>query len=322
MSNVILWLFAVSCLSLLGLWISGYFVAKGQQQQEKRKNRLRQVSQPKALQRQAMMSAFVPTGRGQRRSPMAICANLVGAEPSRLSQYPVPWWVVIAVAIGVAKVAQVLGSEMLGTASWALVLPVWLIMTRYIFGWMEKRRKHRAVLQLPDILDQVVRGTRVGMPVLEAIRAATRDALEPTKGEFTRLIDQVSIGTPLEDAVADMARRCALPEYSFLATALSLQNQTGGALSETLSGLSEVVRKRVAIIEKGKALSSEAKATAVVLTVLPFATGVIMWVMNPDYMSLLFTDPMGHKMLGGAGVSLLLGLLTIRQMFQKALSLT
>ncbi len=164
-------------------------------------------------------------------------------------------------------------------------------MTRYIFGWMEKRRKHHAVLQLPDILDQVVRGVRVGMPVLEAIRAATRDALEPTKGEFTRLIDQVSVGTPLEEAVAEMARRCALPEYSFLATALSLQNQTGGALSETLNGLSEMVRKRVAIIEKGKALSSEAKATVIVLTVLPFATGVIMWVMNPAYMGLLFTEP-------------------------------
>ena len=322
MSGVIVWLFLVSCLSLLGLWVSGYLVAKGQKQQEKRRARLRQISQPKALQRQVIASAFVSNTRGQRRSPIVLCANLVGAEPARLSQYPVPWWVVIAIAIGVAKMAQVVGSSMLGNASWALVLPVWLIMTRYIFGWMEKRRKHRAVMQMPDLLDQVVRGARVGMPVLEAIRAATRDAPEPTKGEFTRLIDQVSVGTPLEDAVADMASRCGLPEYSFLATALSLQNQTGGALSETLTGLSEVVRKRVAIIEKGKALSSEAKATAVVLTVLPFATGMIMWVMNPAYMDLLFTEQMGHKMLGAAVVSLLLGLLTIRQMFQKALSLT
>jgi tight adherence protein B len=322
MSKIILWLLACSCLSLLGLWISGYFVAKGQKQQEKRRTRLHLISQPKALQRQVMVSAFVPTARERRRSPMGMCASLVGAEPSRLSQYPIPWWVVLAVAMGIAKAAQVLGSGVLGNASWGLMAPVWLIMTRYIFGWMEKRRKHRAVVQMPEILDQVVRGVRVGMPVLEAIRAATRDAQEPTKGEFTRLIDQVSVGTPLEDAVADMARRCALPEYSFLATALSLQNQTGGALSETLNGLSEVVRKRVAIIEKGKALSSEAKATAVVLTVLPFATGLIMWVMNPEYMGLLFTDPMGHNMLSGAAVSLLLGLLTIRQMFQKALSLT
>ena len=93
-------------------------------------------------------------------------SSLVGVEPSRLSQYPIPWWVVIAVAIGVAKGAQVLGSAILGNMSWCLMAPVWLIMTRYIFGWMEKRRKHRAVLQLPDILDQVVRGARVGMPVL------------------------------------------------------------------------------------------------------------------------------------------------------------
>jgi tight adherence protein B len=322
MSGIILVLLIVSCLSLMGLWISGYLVAKGQKYQEKRRLRLRQISQPKALTRQSAVSAFVPTTRGQRRSPMAICAGLAGAEVSRISQYPMPWWVVMAIALGTAKGIQMLGDQVIGGASWALIPPVWLLVSRYLFGSMEKRRKLRAVMQLPDILDQVVRGVRVGMPLLEAIRSATREALEPTKGEFTRLIDQVAVGTPLEDAVADMARRCALPEYSFLATTLSLQNQTGGALSETLTGLAEVVRKRIAIIEKGKALSSEAKATAIVLTVLPCVTGAIMWVMNPPYMSLLISDPMGHNILGAAGVSLTLGLLTIRQMFQKALSLT
>ncbi len=322
MSNIILVLLFVSSLSLVGLWVSGYLVAKGQKYQEKRRLRLRQVSQPKAAHRQAAVSAFVPTARGQQRTPMAICAGLVGAETSRISTYPMPWWMVMAIALGIGKGVQMLGDPVIGAASWALIPPVWLFVSRYLFGSMEKRRKLRAVMQLPDILDQVVRGVRVGMPLLEAIRSATREALEPSKGEFTRLIDQVAVGTPLEEAVADMARRCALPEYSFLATTLSLQNQTGGALSETLTGLAEVVRKRIAIIEKGKALSSEAKATAVVLTVLPCVTGAIMWVMNPPYMSLLISDPMGHKILGAAGVSLTLGLLTIRQMFQKALSLT
>jgi len=322
MRNVIFFLFLVSCLSLLGLWVSAYFVAKGQKQQDRRNARLRMISHPKAGPRTILVSAFVPTSSEQRRSPAAILASIVGADPARVSHYPIPWWLVLAISLGMGKIAQTLSSEMLGAMSWMTIPVVGLGLTRYIFNWMEKRRKQRAVLQLPDILDQIVRGVRVGLPVLESIRSAARDSPEPTRSDFSRLIDQVAVGTPLEDAVADMAQRCALPEYSFLATALALQNQTGGALSDALVGLAEVVRKRVAIIEKGKALSSEAKATAVVLTILPFATGLIMWVMNPAYMALLMTDPLGHNMIAAAAVSLLLGLLTIRSMFQKALSLS
>jgi tight adherence protein B len=135
------------------------------------------------------------------------------------------------------------------------------------------------------------------------------------------LVDQVSVGTPLEDAVAEMARRCAIPEYNFFATALSLQNQTGGTLSETLLILADLVRKRVAAAEKGKALSSEAKATAIVLAALPFVTGFALWAMNPDYMSVLFNDPTGHKLMGAAAASLMMGLAAIRMMFRRSLSL-
>lgn len=322
MGNIILWLLGASCLSLAGLWISAYLVAKGQRQQDRRKARLLLISQPRTLNRPFVISAFTATSRHGGRSPAALIGGLVGVEPSRLSQYPIPWWGVGLIAAVAAKGCQMAASDMLGVLSWAMLPIAWVMMMRYIFGWMEKRRRQRAVLQLPDTLDQIVRGVRVGLPVLEAIRVAALDAPEPTRTEFARLIDQMAVGTPLEDAVADMAQRCALPEYSFLATALALQNQTGGALSDALVGLSEVVRKRVAIIEKGKALSSEAKATALVLTILPFATGLIMWAMNPDYMSLLITEPLGHTMLKAAAISLLLGLLTIRSMFQKALSVS
>jgi tight adherence protein B len=322
MSSILLFLLTVSCVSLLGLWISGYLVARHQKEQDKRRARLRLISQPKTLTARMQVSAFVTAPQQRRKSPMVIMAGLVGADATRMSQYPIPWWIVLPLSLAIAKGAQVLGSSMMGNASWALFPIAWLLSCRHVFIWMEKRRKQRAVLQLPDILDQIVRGVRVGMPVLEAIRSSARETPEPTRTEFLRLVDQVAVGTPLEEAVADMATRSGLPEYNFLATALALQNQTGGGLSETLIGLAEVVRKRVAIIEKGKALSSEAKATAVVLTVLPFATGIIMYIMDPPYMMLLITEPMGHNMLAGAAVSLLLGLLCIRSMFQKALALS
>ena len=119
----------------------------------------------------------------------------------------------------------------------------------------------------------IVRSVRVGIPVMEAIRAVARETPEPTGPEFARLVDQVSIGVSLDDAVLDMARRCGIPEYRFFATALSLQNQTGGTLSETLENLADVIRKRVALAAKGKALASEARTSAMVLAALPIVTG-------------------------------------------------
>lgn len=322
LTGVLPWLFLASCLTLGGLWVSFILVTRAQKQKDKRRARLSQIAQPQATQRQPVVSAFTSFSPVSQRSFFATCMAVVGIVPERLSELPIPWWVVVPLSLVLAKGTQVLLREMVGDLSYLAIPVLWVFLCRSVFGWMEKRRRQLAVLQLPDLLDQVVRGVRVGMPVMEAVRVAANGAAEPTRGEFMKLIDQVSVGAPLEEAVADMARRCSLPEYSFFATAVALQNQTGGALSDALGILSDVVRKRIAIAEKGKALSSEAKATVVVLTILPFGTGLIMWVMNPAYMSLLFLEPTGHKMLAGAALSLTLGLLTIRTMFQKALSLT
>jgi len=322
MNTIVVWLFLFSCASLLGLWISGYFVARGQKQQERRAARLRMLRTPQSMKRLVIPSSFVQTNQVKWRSSSGIIGLIAGVDPGRFSQYPVPWWGVMIFSLAAGKLAQTFLSEMLGTASWLLIPSVGVGLTRYIFNTLEQRRRQRAILQLPDFLDQIVRGVRVGLPVLEAIRAAVRDASEPTRTEFARLVDQVAVGMPLEDAVAEMAQRCALPEYSFFSTVVALQHQTGGALSEALNGLADVVRKRVAIIEKGKALSSEAKATAVVLSALPFVMAGLMWIVNASYINLLFDEPMGHTMLAAAAVFLTLGLLTIRALFRKALSLT
>lgn len=116
-----------------------------------------------------------------------------------------------------------------------------------------------------------------------------------------------------------MARRAGLPEYRFFATALSLQNQTGGALSETLENLADVIRKRAALKAKGHAMTSEAKATAGILAALPVIMGLILWALSPDYIALLFNDPLGRNLFGIAVVSLITGLLVIRTIIKKSL---
>jgi tight adherence protein B len=165
----------------------------------------------------------------------------------------------------------------------------------------------------------IVRSIRVGIPVLEAVRAVSREIPAPTGTEFGRLMNQVAIGASLEDAVTGLARRGGLPEYRFFATALSLQNQTGGTLSETLENLADVIRKRAALRAKGHAMTSEARSSAMILAALPVFTGGLLYLLNPPYIMLLFTDPSGQSMFTSALISLGTGLFVIRTIIRRTL---
>lgn len=165
----------------------------------------------------------------------------------------------------------------------------------------------------------IVRSVRVGIPVSEAIRTVSREGPEPTAIEFGRLSDQVAIGVALEDALRDVAVRSGLPEYRFFATALALQAQTGGALTEILENLADVIRKRVATRARAHALASEAKTSSYILAALPVVTGLAIGVLNPKYMSLLFTDPMGNKVFAAAIGMLGLGMGVMRLTISRSL---
>ena len=115
-------------------------------------------------------------------------------------------------------------------------------------------------------------------------------APNPTAGEFNRLVEQIAVGTPLDEAVTELAARTGLAEYRFFATALSLQTQTGGTLSETLENLADVIRKRAALKARGHAMTAEARTSSAILAMLPIVTGVMLYFLNPSYIMMLFTD--------------------------------
>jgi tight adherence protein B len=117
-----------------------------------------------------------------------------------------------------------------------------------------------------------------------------------------------------------MARRSKMAEYRFFATAISLQMQTGGALSETLENLADVVRKRVALKARAMALASEARTSAMVLAALPFVSGTALWVLNPDYIGKLFQPGLGQEIFSAAVLSLGLGLLVMRSLIRASLA--
>nr|WP_246503686.1 type II secretion system F family protein [Plastoroseomonas arctica] len=166
----------------------------------------------------------------------------------------------------------------------------------------------------------VVRAVRVGIPLTDAIAGAGRESPQPTAREFQGMSDRIAIGMQIQEAVTDTALRNGVAEYRFFATAIALQASTGGSPTEALDNLADVIRKRVALQERGKALASQARSSAVVLAILPVATALLLLVIDFDYMSLLFTDNTGRQILGASITLLCLGMFTMRTIIKKSLA--
>jgi tight adherence protein B len=247
-------------------------------------------------------------------------AKLFGFDPRVTDHYLLRWWVALTATLVVSLLSAKILYGIAGTVTWFAVPAEWVMLSRAFFGWCETRRRDALFEQFPDALAMIVRAVRVGIPVTESIRAVGRDLAAPTGPEFARLTHELAMGTALQDALKVMAERNGLQEYRFFSTALSLQSQTGGGLSETLENLADVIRKRVGVRQKGQALSAEAKMSSMVLASLPPLAGLGLWVMNSAYITLLFVDPLGQKILAGAVATLTLGIMSMKYLIRKSLS--
>ena len=128
--------------------------------------------------------------------------------------------------------------------------------------------------------------------------AVAREMDDPIGTEFRKVCDAVRLGKPLEKALWSMADRLESTEVKFFVISLSIQQETGGNLAETLDNLSDIIRRRRQMKLKVAAMSSEAKASAIIIGSLPFAMFTILYVINPDYVTLLLTDVRGMIMTG------------------------
>ncbi len=205
-----------------------------------------------------------------------------------------------------------------GGLPWLIALPfglaVGLGLPNWMIGRMAKRRVNRFNGLFPDAIDLIVRGLRSGLPVTESIGAVGREMADPVGVEFRKVFDSMKFGRTLEDALWDAARRLDTPEFKFFVISLSVQKETGGNLAETLANLSDILRRRRQMKLKIKAMSSEARASAVILGSLPFVMFGILSAINWSYESTLFTDPRGLIMVGVALGSLSLGGLVMSKM--------
>jgi tight adherence protein B len=184
-----------------------------------------------------------------------------------------------------------------------------------------KRDKVRELMeeQFALALGVIIRCVRAGLPVNEGMRAVAAEVVAPTGPEFRRAVDQIQLGQGFDSALQGLAERCAIADYRFFAVSVSLQRQTGGNLAETLDNLSETIRKRRAVKLKARALTSETRATVLVLALLPVVVAAVLMVVNPPYVLQLFTTPDGRRLLGIAILVQTFGLAVIRTISRRSL---
>jgi tight adherence protein B len=210
-------------------------------------------------------------------------------------------------AAAMALHAGLLGAIAFGFAS-AFGLPLWVL------SFLKKRREAKFLEALPDAVDIIVRGVKAGLPLIDSMKVIINEASEPLRGEFRGILETQMVGIPLGEACGRLYERIALPEANFFAIVVSIQQKSGGNLSEALGNLSRVLRDRKRMKAKIKAMSTEAKASAAIIAALPFIVMLLVYMSSPDYISALWTEPMGRIMLGCCAVWMTIGILVMRKM--------
>ncbi|BBB08884.1 type II secretion system F family protein [Sphingopyxis sp. EG6] len=159
-----------------------------------------------------------------------------------------------------------------------------------IVGRAIKKRVAQFNARFPDAIDLLVRGLRSGLPVTETFQVVSQELPGPVGEEFKGIVERIRIGNTMEAALQESAVMLGTPEFQFFCITIQIQRETGGNLAETLSNLSDVLRKRAQMKLKIRAMSSEAKASAYIVGALPFFVFGVVWSMNPTYLAGFFYE--------------------------------
>ncbi len=175
------------------------------------------------------------------------------------------------------------------------------------------RRGEKMREQLPDVLTIMASSLRAGHSFLQALDTTAREIAAPANVEFQRLVAEIRLGRPAEDALESLADRVGSSDFRWAVLAVNIQREVGGNLAEILDNVSDTLRERATMRRQIRVLTAEGRLSAWVLAILPFAIAIYMFAVNPDYISLLFTTQIGLFMLGTAGVLMVLGILWMRK---------
>lgn len=216
--------------------------------------------------------------------------------------------VAVTIALIVAG-ADLVGAIVLGVVA-GVGLPLYIVIRRRA-QWLAAIER-----EFPTAIDIMVRGLRAGLPLPECMRLVAREADPALAQEFRHMVNEVEIGLPVPEAMQRLAKRLQIPEIQLFATIVAIQSATGGSLAKVLEAVASTVRSRQTLRQKVVIMSNEARASAAIIGALPIVLGGVLFVVSPDYISLMFTTVTGRWMLAGAALWMLVGVQVMRKMIE------
>ena len=220
----------------------------------------------------------------------------------------------VVATVGAGLVAAVVAAAMLQNVLLAAVIGVLgALLPTILLRTALSRRSDKMREQLPDVLTIMASSLRAGHSFLQALDTTAREIQAPANVEFQRLVAEIRLGRPAEDALEALADRVGSPDFRWAVLAVNIQREVGGNLAEILDNVSDTLRERAMMRRQVRVLTAEGRLSAWVLAILPFAIALYMFAVNPKYISLLFTKQIGLVMLGVGGVLMVLGILWMRK---------
>jgi tight adherence protein B len=210
-----------------------------------------------------------------------------------VSFVPLLHWIIVAVA-----------------AACAALLPLLYILRK------RAKRMLKIVEQLPDALDLISRALKAGHAFPSGLQMVGEEAHDPIAGEFRTVHDEINFGVAVPTALTNLANRVPSSDMRHFVIAVLIQRETGGNLTELLANISMLIRERLKLFGKIRVLSAEGRLSAWILCALPFALAGVINLINPKFMTVLWTDPMGLKMIYAALVMMVLGALWMRKIIR------
>ena len=210
-------------------------------------------------------------------------------------------------------IATILGFA-LGGLFFALILGGLLaLVPPAVVSYLAGRRRRKFVSQLPDTLNLLSGTLRAGYSLMQGVEAVSQEVTEPMGQELRRVVTEARLGRPLEESLDGTAERMDSKDFAWAVMAIRIQREVGGNLSELLLTVADTMTQRERLRRDISALTAEGRMSAIVLGLLPVLLGLAMYVMNPEYMSKLFTDTLGNILLGASVVAMLVGFVWMKK---------
>jgi tight adherence protein B len=293
---------------------------------EKTKRRMAAVSKPRGKARGAK-GAAADTNQSRRKNVQVMLKELEKQQAAKKQRPSLRRRIEMAglttsvqmfwIMSGALAAAVIGGIYLMGAPIWAAGLggfAAGMGLPRWILAFLKGRREKAFTREFANAIDVIVRSVKTGLPVGEAMKVVSTEIPEPVASEFKLLIESQKMGVPLDQGLKRMFERMPTAEVNFFAIVMTIQQKSGGNLSEALSNLAGVLRDRKRLQGKIRAMSSEAKASAMIIGSLPPAVMLLVYITTPDYIKLLFTEQVGNIMLIGCGVWMAIGVAVMKKM--------